>query len=126
LDIDLTGQRDVAVESAAELPFHLKVVGEILPAVAGPHVAAGAAQEAHGRDEDTPGATLVGSQYLASVRERHVSVVVPPAHLEARREQREKPQPGEHGWVGLHAGVDEHAVPVRGGDDVCCGYRWRP
>lgn len=36
--IELAGQRDVAVGRGAELPVHVQGVGKVLPAVAGTHV----------------------------------------------------------------------------------------
>ena len=56
-------------------------------------------------------------QHLPPVGLDHVPVVAPAADFQVRREQREEPQLGEHVGVGLQAGVDEHAVLMRIGDN---------
>ncbi len=38
-NVDLAGQRNIAIERGAELPIHVEVVHQVLPAVAPAHVA---------------------------------------------------------------------------------------
>ena len=57
-------------------------------------------------------------QHLPPVGLDHVPVVTPAADFQVRREQREEPQLGEHVGVRLQAGVDEHTVLMRIGDNL--------
>ena len=117
LDIELAGQGDVAIRRTVELPVHLEVVGQVLPAVGRPHITAGASQKRDRRCQHEPGSAFMCRQHLPPVGLDHVPVVAPAADFQVRREQREEPQFGEHVGVGLQAGVDEHARLMRIGDD---------
>ena len=115
--IDLAGQGDVAVERAVELPVHPEMMSQVLPAIGRPHVSARAAQKRNRCGQDQPRTALVRRQHVAPVGPHHVTVVVPAADLQVRRQQGEEPQPGEQGGVRLQAGGHEHAIPVGVGDD---------
>jgi hypothetical protein len=83
-EVDFADQRDVAVHGGIEFIVELKVVGQLLPSVGRPGVAAGAAHEPAGHVQRQPGVVLVSSQDLTARGLDHIAVVVGPTALQVR------------------------------------------
>ena len=115
---DLAHDGDIAVERGAELPVHFEVVVQVLPAVAGAHVAAAGAAEAaaagHGqRHFVSPGN---GDTFAGNIRQARV--VAHAAALQMRREQRVDLQTGEQLLVALDANMHQHDRIMGVADDL--------
>jgi len=88
LERELPRERDIPVRGAVELPLHLKAVGQISPAVAPTHVAAGGAAERHVRSKREPGVLLFGGENGAAGDLDDVGVIAPASAGEMGRAER--------------------------------------
>ena len=115
--IDLGGQRDVAVERGGELIIHLEVGVQVLPAVGVADVSARGPQKRRRRSQRQPDAFLVRGQELVADDPRQVSVVTPSADAQMRREQDVEVEFFEQLRVALEPRVDQQRRLMRIGDD---------
>ena len=78
--VQFAGEGEVSVQGPVEFPVHPVVVGEVRPAVASAHVAAGQAREGDGCGQREPDPVFLGGQDLPARDFPHVGVVPPPPH----------------------------------------------
>ena len=107
--VELTDEGDVALLRRVELPVEREIAGQVGPAVGGADVAAGTAHERDGGPHREPGAVLLGHQNLPASGLGDVPAVLPAAHVEVRREEREEPELRQHSLVALQPRTDEDA-----------------
>ena len=74
-EIDLADQGDVAIGCGFKLPVHLKVVGQVGPAVGDSHVPAGSSSESRGTSHRQVIVIAIGSQHQAFADRFNESVV---------------------------------------------------
>src|SRR5215471_6561921 len=103
--IELAGERYVAVGSVVVIPLHPKIGGEIGPTVIHAHVAAGAFLERNSGSQCQPCVALSRSQYEAARNFEHFAVVAPPSDLQMGSAQHIKLQAIEEGGIALQTRV---------------------
>ena len=118
IEIDLADDGDVAVLRAIELPIEPEVVAQVLPAVARADESAGCLQEIGIDAERETGAIFPRDQDLLARRAVAARGVAPSAAVEMRREQHVDLQSVRPLRFAFDARVNQHARPVRVGDDL--------
>jgi hypothetical protein len=118
-NIQLSGQSDVSIAGALELPIHPEVVVEVGPAVARTNIAAGEVQKGDRRAHRHPFAAFLSHQDALAVSTGDVAVITGSTALQVWCAQSEELQIRERCLVFAgDAGTLEQARKVWVSDDV--------
>src|SRR5208283_455280 len=81
-EVDLCGERNIAVQRRVISPVHPKIVGEIGPAIIHPDIAAGKTRKWQGCRDRQVGKVAVRHEESAPSCFRHLTIVVHASNLE--------------------------------------------
>src|ERR1700693_4254877 len=88
--VDLSGERDIAVGGRGELPIQLEILIQILPSVAPSDITARTPHKPYVGSQSQPGIVLVRGQKLVTGHPRQIGIIPPSADVQMRREQDEQ------------------------------------
>jgi len=115
--IELTGERNVAVRRRVEFPIHREIIFKIGPAVACGNITGRALKEGNGRADSHPEAILVRNQDSACFEISYFRVVVPAADAHVWRGQNIELQLVFETRAGNELGAHQNTVLVRIAND---------
>ncbi len=115
--IELAGERHVAIVGQVELPVHFEVVVQVGPAIAKAHVSATAPGERYRSSQCRPGIALAGHQHVVSGHRVEIGRVAGAAYFQVRRQQRIQPQLLYEFFIPFEPSVYQQAGMMRIGND---------
>src|ERR1035438_4805331 len=115
--VQLSGERDVAIGCVIELPVHLEIAGQVGPAIAPPNIAARNARKRYRGCQCQPCSLMLGNQYGSTRHADHRAVVAPASDRKMRCAQGVEPQTGQERFVASESGVLENTGKLWVGDD---------
>ena len=117
VDIDLAGQRNIAIERGAELPIHVEVVHHVLPAVAPAHVATTGTTKSAVCRHDEREAVLPRQKHLPARQVQDRAGVTRSSDIQVRRQERVGFHPRQHPLIAFQTDPHQHHRMMGIGND---------
>src|SRR5271170_946860 len=93
--VDLAGERNITLEGGTELPVHMEVVHQILPAVAAAHIATTGAAKTATCGHHQGDAVLIREQHSLAGQVKHRARIARSADIQMRSQQGIRLHPRE-------------------------------